>query len=156
MRKLLLIAAMLLSLVTVASAQNASRNAAAVGYSGLDYGINKGVSGSVQRTIYRYDKVKVDGIAEATAFFYDGQRIYTLQAGPQVSADLFEAKLALFARLLYGASKDGRYYDYAHAVGVGLDVNVTDKLFIRGSEDRQSFANGAVGYKTTFSVGLHF
>lgn len=155
MKRLLYVTAALLLFSSVAAAQEHNQNRIHIAFASSDYELNKGVNIGAQRAIYRYDKVKVEAAAEATTYFYEGRRIHTLQAGPQVSVDLFEAKLTLGARAFFGASKDGHYYDYSHLAGVFADVNVTEHFFIRGAQDRQTFGSG-VGYRTTVGFGYSF
>lgn len=151
MRKMFYVLALLIASVTAAVAQDTK---VYVGFATLDYDLNRGITASVQRKLYGHDAVKLEGVVEGTGFFYEGRSFQVFQAGPQVSLDVFDDKLTPFARVLFGASKD-RQYDYVHSVGVGIDVNLTDRVFVRGTQDKVTLAGG-VTYRTTLGAGFRF
>lgn len=153
MRKLFYALMLLAAFATVTFAQDTK---VYVGFANLDQGQTKGVNGSVQFKLYGYGDVRLEAVADGAAFFYEGERFYTLQAGPQVGVQLFHNRLNPFARILLGASKYEEYYDYIYSVGAGVDVNISKRGFVRGTHDRVVFPNGVVAYRTTVGGGLRF
>jgi hypothetical protein len=158
--KQIMYALILTAMAAVVGLAQEERGKVALGFTNANtdyFGTNaRGINASGQFKAYEYDGVKLEAVGDFAVLFVNGERIYTLLAGPQVGVDLFKNRFNPFARILFGASiYEGSVYGYS--AGFGVDVNVSKNTFIRGTYDRQVF-NGSVQpvYRTTIAVGRRF
>lgn len=91
----------------------------------------RGFNGGAQLAVYKYEGVKIEGVADYTVLRSDGVTAHTLLFGPQFAVNLVRGRVTPFGRLLFGETYVLGGDTYTHSVGGGIDVNVTNRLTIR-------------------------
>src|SRR5262249_31432367 len=119
---------------------------------------NQGVNGAAQLKIYGYEGVRLEAVGDFSAYLRRHDKVYIYLAGPQVSFDLFEGRLTPFARVLFGTTRYEGVSSYAHSIGGGFDVNVSDHFFLRPFQyDKQSTDKyGQPIHRISVGIGLKF
>lgn len=129
--RLIIFCILILSFSVVASAQDNVKISAAFVNSDFSAGDTQGIQAELDAKIIKYERFRLGGVFQYVRPSFDRSvDLHVYSAGPQLSYDVFNGRISVFGRALFGVTDHPQGYAFTKTFGAGADINL-GHIFIR-------------------------